>query len=158
MAQTNDHERFMRMALELAREARRAGEVPVGAVVAIDGRVVGRGRNQSVERVDPTAHAEVMALRDAAVAVGNYRLVGATLYCTVEPCLMCLGAAIHARVGSVVYGAADRRVAATTTLGEMARRGAHFNHRLDVTGGVLAELASDLLLEFFRERRTDVIG
>jgi tRNA(adenine34) deaminase len=99
------HEAFMHLALEQAARAREAGEVPVGAVVVLDGTVVGTGHNLSVALNDPTAHAEVLALREAASRVGTYRLVGSTLYCTVEPCLMCLGASLHARVGRVVYGA-----------------------------------------------------
>ncbi len=149
----NDDQRLMRLALELARRARDEGEVPVGAIVAFDGTVVGRGHNRSVSLLDPTAHAEVLALREAAAAVGNYRLVGATLYCTVEPCLMCLGAVMHARVGRVVYGAPDRRVGAVARLEALRGIGAHFNHRFETTAGVLADEASGLLLDFFRERR-----
>ena len=147
------HERLMRLALELAVEARKAGEVPVGAVVAIDGRVVGRGRNRSVSLVDPTAHAEVLALRDAAASLGNYRLVGSTLYCTIEPCLMCIGAAMHARIERVVFGARERRVGATERLEALREIGANFNHRFETVGGVLADEAAHLLLEFFRKRR-----
>ncbi len=149
----DEHAHFMAQALELADEARRAGEVPVGAVVVLEGRVVGRGRNASVSLVDPTGHAEILALRDAAARTGNYRLVGATLYCTVEPCLMCLGAALHARVARIVFGAADARVGATGRLRALEAQGAAFNHRFEVTGGVEAERAAELLLDFFRERR-----
>ncbi len=152
-APTSDDARFMRRALQLAREARSDGEVPVGAVVTLDGAVVGEGRNRPVALADPTAHAEVLALRDAAGRVDNYRLTGATLYCTVEPCLMCLGAALQARIGRVVFGAHDRRVRPVARLDEMRRGGAAFNHRFECSGGVLAEEAAALLLEFFRERR-----
>ena len=108
----DDDQRFMQLALSLAREARGAGEVPVGTVVVVDGAVTGRGRNASIALCDPTAHAEIIAIRDAASRLGNYRQVGATLYCTVEPCLMCLGAMLHARIGRLVFGAADSRVGA----------------------------------------------
>ena len=143
----------MKLALELAVEARDTGEVPVGAVVVLDGKIVGRGRNASVCRVDPTAHAEVLALRDAAARVGNYRLVGATLYSTVEPCLMCLGAAMHARISRVVYGASEQRVSALARLEALRESGAGFNHRFETVSGVLADSAAELLIEFFRARR-----
>ena len=113
------HEPFMQLALEQAGLARDAGEVPVGAIGVLDGEVIGRGHNASVSRTDPTAHAEIVALRDAAARVGNYRLVGATLYCTVEPCLMCLGATMLARVSEVVYGASDPKVGAASVLESM---------------------------------------
>ena len=147
------HDRFMRIALDEAALARDAGEVPVGAVVVVEECVVGRGYNASVARNDPSAHAEVLAMRDAAQKLGNYRLVGATLYCTVEPCLMCLGTAIHARVARLVYGATDLKVGAVGRLEALRALGADFNHRVEATGGVLADEASSLLLDFFRERR-----
>lgn len=143
----------MRLALEQAARARAAGEVPLGAVVVLDAEVVGRGHNASASRVDPTAHAEVVALRAASRRLGNYRLVGATLYCTVEPCLMCLGAAMHARVSRLVYGASDPKVGAVARLEELRRAGAGFNHRFDTTSGVLAGPAAALLQEFFAQRR-----
>jgi tRNA(adenine34) deaminase len=148
-----EDERFMRIALEQAIEARSEGEVPVGAVVVLEGEIVGKGRNGSVALSDPTAHAEIRAIRDASARVGNYRLVGATLYCTVEPCLMCLGAAIHSRIRRIVYGAPDSRVRATLILEQMRAAGASFNHRFQTDGGVLADEAASLILEFFRERR-----
>jgi tRNA(adenine34) deaminase len=148
-------EQFMRAALELAGQARRAGEVPVGAVVVVDGKVVGRGQNAPISGSDPTAHAEIVALRQAAVDVGNYRLAGATLYCTVEPCLMCLGAALHARIDRIVFGAADSKVGGTEMIEMLRRHGAEFNHRFETRGGVLAEEATGLLVGFFRERRDD---
>jgi tRNA(adenine34) deaminase len=149
----NEHEQLMRVALELAEQARLAGEVPVGAVVAIEGRIVGRGRNCAVSLTDPTAHAEVVALRDAAARTGNHRLPGATLYCTVEPCLMCLGAALQARVDRLVFGAPDLKVGAIERLEAMRADGASFNHRIEAVGGVLGNRAAELLLGFFRERR-----
>ena len=145
----------MRLALDLARTARRSGEVPVGAVIVVDGEPVGTGHNASISRVDPTAHAEIVALRDAASRIGNYRLNGSTLYCTVEPCLMCLGAMIHARVARLVFGAADGKGGGTARLEALYDNASRLNHRFDVVGGVLAEEAADLLLGFFRERRAE---
>jgi tRNA(adenine34) deaminase len=147
------HEPFMRVALDEARLARSAGEVPVGAVVVMDGAIIGRGHNASLALHDPSAHAEVLAMRDAASRLGNYRLVGATLYCTVEPCLMCLGTTIHARVARLVYGATDLKVGAVGRLEALRALGADFNHRVDALGGLFAEEAAELLLDFFRERR-----
>jgi tRNA(adenine34) deaminase len=115
------HETFMREALALARASAAAGEVPVGAVVVLDGDVIGRGRNQPIGAHDPTAHAEVLALRDAAARVGNYRLPGATLYVTLEPCLMCVGALAHARVATVVYGATEPKAGAMESIPARAR-------------------------------------
>ena len=143
----------MRLALDLARESGRAGEVPVGAVVVVGDKPIGRGRNSPVTASDPTAHAEILALRDAARRVGNYRLAGATLYCTVEPCIMCLGAALHARIARLVYGASDPKVGAVGRLEALGRSGATFNHRFETLEGVLAEEASGLLVEFFEKRR-----
>ena len=151
-----DHRAYMHLALEEALLARFAGEVPVGAVVVVDGEVVGKGHNASLAMSDPAAHAEVLALRAAAKRLRNYRLVGATLYCTVEPCLMCLGTAMHARVARVVYGASDFKVGALgriDALRVLRESGADFNHRFETIGGVLEDEASSLLLEFFRERR-----
>ena len=144
----------MQLAMEQAALARRAGEVPVGAVVVLGGSVTGRGHNASVSLNDPTAHAEILALRDAATRTGRYRLVGAALYCTVEPCLMCLGAAMHARVARVVYGASDHRVGAIGRLEALRESGANLNHRFEVISGVMAGPAASLLVDFFRERRT----
>jgi tRNA(adenine34) deaminase len=144
---------LMRMALQEAREAGLSGEVPIGAVVALDGKTQGRGRNSPISLNDPTGHAEILAIRDAANRIGNYRLTGATLVSTVEPCLMCLGAALHARIGRIVFGAADPKVGATDILARMEREGALLNHRFQVTGGILAEEASNLILEFFQNRR-----
>lgn len=145
------HESFMRLALEQAALAQAAGEVPVGAVVVREGRVIGRGFNQPIATSDPTAHAEVVALREAARAVSNYRLTGATLYVTVEPCLMCVGATVHARVATVVYGAADPKAGAVRSLLDPGTL--PLNHRFAVVEGVLAEECGDRLLRFFRARR-----
>jgi tRNA(adenine34) deaminase len=146
-----DHERFMRMALEQAALAEVAGEVPVGAVVVTDGVVVGSGHNQPIRTSDPTAHAEVVALREAAAAASNYRLPGATLYATIEPCLMCVGAILQARVATVVFGADDPKGGAVRSLLEPAAL--PLNHRFAVVAGVLAEESRALLQEFFRSRR-----
>jgi tRNA(adenine34) deaminase len=146
-------ERFMEIALEEALRARLGGEVPVGAVVVLGDTIVGRSHNAVLALTDPSAHAEVLAIRAAAAHVGNHRLVGASLYCTVEPCLMCLGTAMHAMVSRVVYGAPDLKVGAVGRLAALRAAGADFNHRFEVVGGVLAERAAELLLDFFRERR-----
>jgi len=132
----------MRLALEQADAAGRRGEVPVGAVAVIGDRVVGRGANASIARNDPSAHAEILALREAGATLGNYRLAGATLYCTVEPCLMCMGAALHARIERLVFGAADPKVGAASLLELLRPGGASFNHRFEITGGVLADESS----------------
>lgn len=142
----------MRRALALAAQAGEQGEVPVGAVVVVDGEVVGEGWNQPIATSDPTAHAEVVAMRAAATRLKNYRLSGATLVVTVEPCLMCVGTMIHARVGTVVYGAPEPRAGA---LGSSiaAHEAPGLNHRLSVVSGVLADEARALMVEFFRDRR-----
>jgi tRNA(adenine34) deaminase len=145
------HEDFMRRALEEARRAHEAGEVPVGAVVVASGAVVGTGFNQPISTYDPTAHAEVAALRAAGHALGNYRLSGTTLYVTVEPCLMCVGAIVHARIGTVVYGIPDPKGGAVRSLLDVS--GLPLNHRFEVVEGVLAEECRELLQGFFRERR-----
>ena len=146
------HEAFMRAALEQARLAIAAGEVPIGAVVVRDGEIIARAFNQPISAVDPTAHAEVLALRAAAQQVGNYRLTGATLYVTVEPCLMCVGALVHARVREVIFGAVEPRSGAlvSTVRGHEI---AGLNHRLTVTGGVLEADCRDLMQRFFRDKR-----
>ena len=143
----------MRIALELACEARQRGEVPVGAVVVLDGGMIGEGFNQPISAKDPTAHAEIVAMRQAAARLANYRLTGAELYVTIEPCQMCVGAMIHARIARVIYGAAEPRAGAI----ESAMR-AHehpaLNHRIDALGGVLEAESRALIQAFFRERRT----
>ena len=147
-----DHEPFMREALAEAARARDLGEVPVGAVVVLDGRIVGRGCNQPIATTDPTAHAEMNALRAAATATGNYRLSGGTLYVTIEPCLMCVGAMIHARIGLVVYGAVEPRSGALVSAAR-AHETPGLNHRLEVVGGVLEAESRDMMQEFFKARR-----
>jgi tRNA(adenine34) deaminase len=146
-----DHESFMRLALAQAVLARAEGEVPVGAVVVLDGVVVGRGYNQPVATSDPTAHAEILALREAARTVGNYRLTGATLYVTVEPCLMCVGAIVHARIATVVYGVPDPKGGAVRSV--LDPNALPLNHRFEVVEGVLADESRQLLQEFFRLHR-----
>ncbi len=142
----------MRAALEEAQRALAAGEVPVGAVVVVDGAIVGRGHNAPVTTADPTAHAEVVALREAAAKVGNYRLPTATLYATVEPCAMCAGAALQARVARLVYGARDPKAGAVESLYRLLDD-PRLNHRVAVTGGLLAAECAAVLSEFFDTRR-----
>jgi tRNA(adenine34) deaminase len=143
----------MAAALDLARQAATLDEVPVGAVVVLDGEIVGRGCNQPIGRHDPTAHAEVLALRDAATRLGNYRLPGATLYVTLEPCVMCAGAMMHARVARVVFGARDPKTGAAGSVVDVFAE-EKLNHHAEVTGGVLAEACGALLSGFFAARRT----
>ena len=151
----SDHDRdveFMRAALDLAAEGRERGEVPVGAVVVLDSAVVGRGFNQPISAHDPTAHAEIVAIRDAAARAGNYRLTGAVLYVTIEPCQMCVGAMVHARIARLVYGALEPKAGAV----ESAMRALEhpsLNHRVDATGGVLADDCRQMMQSFFQERR-----
>ena len=149
-----DSSSFMHAALEQARLALAAGEVPIGAVVVIEDAIVGRGYNQPIGAVDPTAHAEMVALRAAAAASGNYRLTGARLYVTVEPCLMCVGALVHARIAEVIYGAAEPKTGALTSIARVHET-AGLNHRLVATGGVLEGECRDLMQAFFRDRRRE---
>lgn len=149
---SQDDERFMREALDLAADAAAQGEVPVGAVVVLNGRVVGRGFNQPIGTHDPTAHAEIVALRDAGAQVGNYRLTESTLYVTIEPCQMCVGAMVHARVARLVFGTREPKAGAI----ESAMR-AHehpaLNHRMVAEGGVLEQECRDAIQAFFSSRR-----
>src|SRR5687767_10392147 len=145
--------RFMRAALELGREAGGRGEVPVGAVVVIDGAIAGRGFNAPIGAHDPTAHAEIEAIRDAARQIRNYRLPGATLYVTIEPCQMCVGAMIHARIARVVFGAPEPKAGAIESA-MRAHEHPSLNHRMAATGGVLEEQCRALIQEFFQRRRT----
>ena len=148
-----DHDRYwMSRALDLARRAAEVGEVPVGAVLVRSDELIGEGWNQPISTCDPTAHAEVMALRAAAARVGNYRLVDSTLYVTLEPCPMCAGAIVHARVGRVVFGAVDPRAGAAGTVFDLLQCAA-LNHRAEVIGGVLGDACGALLRDFFRARR-----
>ena len=145
-------ERWMQEALKLAEKAEAEGEVPVGAIIVKDGEIIGRGWNHPIAAHDPTAHAEIVAMRAAAQTLGNYRLTGTTLYVTLEPCPMCAGAMVHARVGRLVYGASDPRAGSAGTVFNLTQAEA-LNHRLDVTGGVLAEACGGLLKGFFARRR-----
>jgi tRNA(adenine34) deaminase len=146
------HEQFMREALGLAAEAERTGEVPVGAVVVIGDEIVGRGFNCPISTSDPTAHAEIVALREAGQKVGNYRLSGARLYVTVEPCAMCAGAMMHARIATLIYGTPEPRAGAIESAIRMQELPA-FNHRFTVVSGVLASECRAKLQSFFRGRR-----
>ena len=146
------HQRMMREALELARAGAKAGEVPVGAVIVRNGEIIGRGRNGPVAANDPTAHAEILALRDAAARVGNYRLTGCTLYVTLEPCVMCVGAFMHARIDRVVYGTTEPKAGAMEST-QRAHEHPALNHRITVVSGVLAAECREVLQSFFRERR-----
>ena len=146
------HDIFMREAVALARAAEAAGEVPVGAVVVVGGEIVGRGRNSPVGTNDPTAHAEMLALRQAAAAIGNYRLEGATVYATLEPCAMCAGALVAARVQGLVFGARDLRFGGVRSKFRIADSEL-LNHRVEVVEGVLAVECVELLKQFFDRRR-----
>jgi tRNA(adenine34) deaminase len=147
---TDEH--YMRLALAQAAEGQAAGEVPVGAVVVLDDQVAGAGFNHPITCHDPTAHAEIVALRAAARRLGNYRLTGAAVYVTVEPCLMCVGAMVHARVGRVVFGAPEPKAGALVSM-TRAHELPGLNHRLDVLGGVLEAECRDVMQSFFRSRR-----
>ena len=143
---------FMREALALAAQAAAAGEVPVGAVVVKEGAVIGRGFNRPISGHDPTAHAEVMAMREAAAALGNYRLLGCSLYVTLEPCAMCVGAMLHARIARVVFGASDPKTGACGSVVDLPAE-ARLNHHGRFEGGLLAEECGAALKRFFAERR-----
>ena len=147
-----DHERWMREALLLAKQAAEADEVPVGAIVVQGGEIIGRGFNQPIRTCDATAHAEIVALRGASQFCKNYRLPGTTLYVTLEPCTMCLGAMIHARVDRLVFGAREPRAGAIVSQASLIEA-EHFNHQLSFTQDVLADDSSVLLQNFFRSRR-----
>jgi tRNA(adenine34) deaminase len=142
----------MRLALAEAERARSLGEVPIGAIVVVEGRVVGAACNRPISSNDPTAHAEIGALREAARAVGNYRLTGGTLYVTVEPCLMCVGAMVHARIGLVVFGAAEPKSGALIST-VRAHESPGLNHHLEILGGVLEDECRAVIQEFFKAKR-----
>lgn len=142
----------MRAALDEAQAARDLGEVPVGAVVVLDGEIVGRGRNQPIASHDPTAHAEIVAMREAAAGLGNYRLTGATLYVTIEPCLMCAGAMVHARIARLVYGAPEPKAGAVAST-MRAHEHPALNHQIEVTGSVLEAECREIVQQFFAARR-----
>jgi tRNA(adenine34) deaminase len=146
------HRLFMMAALDEAQRAGAAGEVPIGAVVVLDGAIVGRGHNRPIGECDPTAHAEVLALRDAARRLGNYRLPGSALYATIEPCLMCAGALVHARVAELFFGATDEKAGAVVSRA-LALEDGGWSHEVRVTGGLLAAEAGALVRDFFRMRR-----
>lgn len=152
MVEAGSDVQFMREALALALNAAEAGEVPVGAVVVKDGRIIGRGFNRPITTADPTAHAEIVALREAAAAEDNYRLTGCELFVTLEPCAMCVGAMIHARVARIVYGTRDPKTGACGSIVDLPAL-ATFNHHGRFEGGLLAQECGDLLRNFFAERR-----
>jgi tRNA(adenine34) deaminase len=143
---------FMELALELARQAARQREVPVGAVVVEGDVILGEGWNRPIGATDPTSHAEIVAIRAAALRLGNYRLTGATLYVTLEPCAMCIGAALNARIARVVYGASDPKAGACGSVFDVPRE-PKMTHRIDVFGGVCSETSAELLRRFFETRR-----
>ena len=147
-----DDSDFMRAALAEAREAAGAGEVPIGAVAVLEGQIVGRGQNRVIRDMEPTAHAEIIAMRAAATALGNYRLTGCELYVTLEPCAMCAGAMVHARLARLVYGARDPKAGAAGSVLEVLNH-PRLNHQMEVKPGVLEDESAALLREFFRQRR-----
>jgi tRNA(adenine34) deaminase len=149
---TSPDELWMQEALRAARRALEGGEVPVGAIVVCDGRIVGRGWNRNLLDSDPTGHAEIVALRDAGAAIGNHRLSDCELFATIEPCAMCAGALVHARIRRLVYGADDLKAGAVYSVMRVLNH-PRLNHRIEVQGGVLAGRCADLLQEFFRSRR-----
>lgn len=148
----SDHQHYMQRCLQLAEQAAESGEVPVGAVVVLDGAIIAEASNQPISSCDPTAHAEVCAIRQAALRLDNYRLVGCTLYSSIEPCLMCAGAAMHARVDEIVYGASEPRAGAVSGGTNYFDQMRHL-HPLNITGGVLEMQSRELIQAFFRARR-----
>lgn len=150
---TSADQHWMLQALELAGEAERHDEVPVGAVVVHEGQVIGAGYNRPVGAHDPTAHAEIQALRQAASRMGNYRLPGCTLYVTLEPCTMCVGAMVHARIQTLVFGAREPRFGAVVSARRLLDDGSAFNHQLQWREGVMSEACGSILKQFFRRRR-----
>lgn len=144
--------KWMKKSLDLAKTASSIGEVPVGALIVKDHAMIGKGYNSPISFCDPTAHAEISAIRDAAQSIKNYRLSGATLYVTIEPCTMCIGAIIHARIARLVYGALEPRAGAVISSLKLPSL-PHYNHRLDVQGGVMAEECGGLMSDFFKKRR-----
>src|SRR6185437_4604619 len=149
---SQDDVAWMEQALEQARLAAQAGEVPIGALVIRDGEIVGRGHNRNLLDHDPTSHAEIVALRDAAKRLGNHRLSGCIVYATIEPCAMCAGALIHARIARLVYGASDPKAGAAGSVLQVLNH-PELNHKMEVTAGVLAEKCSEILQGFFRRKR-----
>lgn len=145
-------EHFMQFALKEARAAAAAGEVPIGAILVLEGKILARAGNRTIRDTDPTAHAEIVVLRDAARALGNYRLTGATLYVTLEPCIMCAGAMVQARISRLIFGADEPKGGAVRSCFALLSE-SRLNHEVEVTPGVLAAESADLLLSFFAERR-----
>jgi len=145
-------ESFLDLALAQAREAEQEGEVPVGAVIVLDQQIIGRGHNRPIRSNDPTAHAEMLAIREAARTIGNYRLDGATLYSTLEPCVMCAGALVNARVARLVFGARDLRFGGVRSKFRLADADV-LNHRVEIVEGVLGAACAELLEDFFRRKR-----
>lgn len=145
-------EEYMRVALAEAAQAAAEDEVPIGAIIILDGEIKGRGHNRVIQLSDPTAHAEILAIRDAAKAIGNYRLIDATLYSTIEPCAMCAGAILHARIGKLVYGATDEKAGAVTTHFQICTTN-FLNHRTEILGAVLEPECREMIQSFFRRKR-----
>ncbi|KHF24859.1 tRNA adenosine(34) deaminase TadA [Solemya velum gill symbiont] len=150
-----EENRFMRRAIELAGEAEGEGEVPVGAVVVLNEEIIGEGYNRPISTSDPTAHAEIVAMRDASSRLGNYRLTDADLYVTLEPCPMCAGAIVHARIRRVIYGASDPKGGAAGSVFDLLPSDDRFNHRVEITDGIMADECSHQLSQFFRRRRME---
>ena len=149
----DNDEKWMQIAVHMAREAAKLGEVPIGAVmVGTDGKILSSGSNRTITDTDPTAHAEILVVRNAAMRLGNYRLTGTTLYTTIEPCVMCAGALVNARISRLVYGAADERFGAVDTKFGLCTS-PDLNHRIDITSGIMADKCRALMQEFFRSRR-----
>ena len=146
------HDKWMRCALDLAREAEAAGEIPVGCVVVVEDEIIGQARNSPISLLDPTAHAEMLALRQASIAAANYRLTGATLYSTLEPCPMCAGALVAARIGTLVFGARELRFGGVRSKFQIADSPL-LNHRVEIVEGVLGAESTALLQRFFKEKR-----
>ena len=143
---------WMSVAIELAKQAGESGEVPVGAVLILDNKIIGKGRNQSIELNDPSAHAEIQALREAGSKIGNYRLNGSKIYVTIEPCTMCMGALVHARIEKLIFGAREPKSGAASAVNDILEKNS-FNHKFKVIEGVLEDECSQLMRNFFRARR-----
>jgi len=145
-------EKFMRIAIEEASKSDLIGEVPVGAVIVLDKKIIGKGHNFSISRSDPTSHAEIEAIRDASKNLNNYRLVGADIYVTLEPCAMCYGAIVHSRIANIYYGARDQKSGVCGSCDDLCER-SYFNHKPLIRGGIMEEDCSKILLDFFKEKR-----
>lgn len=150
----HNDEYFMRQAMLLAHEAQQAGEVPVGAVLVKNGKIIGRGANAPITRTDPSAHAEMLAIRDAAQKLGNYRLIDCALFVTLEPCLMCAGTIMHARLSRIVYGASDYKTGVCGSVMDVFSE-PRLNHHTQITGGILADECGQMLSQFFAQRRLE---